>query len=129
MKTRLAALVLTGLSAFAFAMIATSNKTDAGRGACGPRAKIMTHLSEKLSQTRRGHGLIKHQFLMELFAADNGAWTITVSNTRNETCIMVAGSSLHLVNLAAGQDALLPNRSDSLLVTFNLGLRSKYAVP
>lgn len=108
MKSRLAALVLTGLSAFAFAMIATSAKTDAGKGACGPRANIMTHLSEQLRQTRRGFGLIRHQFLMELFAADNGSWTITVSNTRNETCVMAAGSSLHLVNMAAGQDALLP---------------------
>lgn len=105
MKSRLALLALTGLPAFLFAMLVASPKLATQNILCGPRTEIVDQLSQKQKQTRRGLGLISEQLVMELYASQDGNWTILASNTTNEACVIAAGRALHLLTISFGRDA------------------------
>lgn len=67
---------------------------------CGDRSAVLSVLSDRMGQTRRAIGLAGQQAVMELFAADTGRWTITVTLPNGQTCLLANGDAFEGGNLA-----------------------------
>jgi hypothetical protein len=70
--------------------------TNAGFAAtqCGARDNVLTTLSDKYAETRRGMGLAANNGVVEVFASDTtGSWTITVTMPNGTTCLIASGQS------------------------------------
>ena len=70
--------------------------TQAGWAApqCAPRDGVLTALTQKYGETRRGIGLAGTEQVMELFAnADSGSWTITVTLPDGMMCLVATGQA------------------------------------
>jgi hypothetical protein len=82
-----------------FLLAATPVATPAAAAPqCGPRDKVVAHLAEKYSETRRAVGLAANNMVMELYAAEaSGTWTITVSDANGNTCLVASGAGFEAV--------------------------------
>lgn len=59
---------------------------------CAKRDIVMSQLSERYGETRRGMGIAANNSVMEMFAAaDTGTWTITVTMPNGMTCLVASG--------------------------------------
>lgn len=61
---------------------------------CGPRADLVSRLSTKFGETRRGIGLGRADKIVEVFASEEtGSWTITVTMPDGRMCLLASGQS------------------------------------
>ena len=61
---------------------------------CGKRADLVTRLSAKFGETRRGIGLGRADKIVEVFASDRtGSWTITVTMPDGRMCLLASGQA------------------------------------
>lgn len=59
---------------------------------CGKRDTVVTQLTEKYGETRRGMGVANNNSVMEMFASDtSGSWTITVTMPNGMMCLVASG--------------------------------------
>lgn len=59
---------------------------------CGKRDVVVTQLTEKYGETRRGMGVANNNAVMEMFASDtSGSWTITVTTPNGMMCLVASG--------------------------------------
>lgn len=59
---------------------------------CGQRDLVVTQLTEKYGETRRGMGVANNNSVMEMFASDaSGSWTITVTMPDGRMCLVASG--------------------------------------
>ena len=59
---------------------------------CGKRDMVVTQLTEKYGETRRGMGVANNNSVMEMFASDaSGSWTITVTMPDGQMCLVASG--------------------------------------
>ncbi|MFN3846710.1 MAG: hypothetical protein ACK4RZ_12960 [Paracoccaceae bacterium] len=68
--------------------------TTAGHAAqqCGKRDTVVTQLTERYGETRRGMGVAANNGVMEMFASDSsGSWTITVTMPDGMMCLVASG--------------------------------------
>ncbi|MGQ0564701.1 MAG: hypothetical protein ACT4OK_06480 [Gemmobacter sp.] len=64
---------------------------------CGPRAAVVKTLAEKYAETRRSIGISANNMVMEVYAADAGTWTITVTTPQGMTCLVASGQGFEAV--------------------------------
>jgi len=64
---------------------------------CGPRAAVVKTLAEKYAETRRSIGIAANNTVMEVYAADTGTWTITVTTPQGLTCLVASGQGFEAV--------------------------------
>jgi hypothetical protein len=63
-------------------------------------------LASKYQESRRAMGLVSAQSVMEIYMSPKGTWTMLVSNTKGESCIVAAGEAWQeLAIQAAGLDS------------------------
>jgi hypothetical protein len=88
----------------AVALNATVAPDRAEAAQCGPREKVVEHITGKIKASRQALGLAGQSNMVELYVAKSGAWIMTVTNTDKATCVLAAGSSWETVPLkvAAG---------------------------
>ncbi len=88
----------------AVAIIATVAQTPAEAAQCGPRAKVIAHITGKIKANRQALALAGKTNMVELFVANNGSWIMTVTKPNKATCVLAAGSSWETMPLkvAAG---------------------------
>jgi hypothetical protein len=60
---------------------------------CAPRAKVAANLATEFGEVRRSMGLAQDNTVMELYAADTGTWTLTVTLPNGITCLVAAGNN------------------------------------
>lgn len=58
---------------------------------CAPRDHVITHLTTKYAETRRGIGIAANDMVMEIYASDSGSWTIVVTTPQGMTCLVASG--------------------------------------
>lgn len=58
---------------------------------CGPRDRVIAHLAEEFDETRRGIGLAANGTVMEIFAAQDGSWTVLVTTAEGMSCLLASG--------------------------------------
>lgn len=83
-----------GLAGLAFLHFA--NSAFAGPP-CAPRDQVLAHLGSKYAETRRAIGIAGESTVMELFAAESGTWTITVTTPEGMTCLVASGQGFEPV--------------------------------
>lgn len=64
-----------------------------GNPQCGPRDLVIAHLAEEYQETRRGIGIAANGAVMEIFAAQNGSWTVLVTTTEGMSCLLASGQA------------------------------------
>ena len=77
----------------AVAIAATFAQGTAEASQCGPRAKVIAHITGKIKADRQGLALAGKTNMVELFVATNGSWIITVTKPNKATCVLASGSS------------------------------------
>jgi hypothetical protein len=61
--------------------------------ACGPRAEVVKMLADKYQETARAAGMIRGQFLMEVYTSSKDTWTIVITDPMGKACIAAAGQA------------------------------------
>ena len=91
-KTQILNAFLATLTGAALALV--SLPAHAQSDPCGPRDDLVTRLSTKFGETRRGIGLGRADKIVEVFASDRtGSWTITVTMPDGRMCLLASGQS------------------------------------
>lgn len=67
--------------------------TPAAALQCGKRDVITITLAERYGESRRAIGLAQNGVVMELYAAQSGSWTITITRPDGITCLVAAGDN------------------------------------
>ena len=60
---------------------------------CAPHYVVAAGLADQFSEVRRVIGLAQDNTVMELYAADTGTWTLTVTHANGLTCLVAAGNN------------------------------------
>lgn len=58
---------------------------------CDLRPAIVADLTARLGQTRRGLGVTPEQTVLELFAAEDGGWTLIATTPSGIACPVASG--------------------------------------
>jgi hypothetical protein len=84
---KLAAMSLGFLGAALFV-----HQAQAATAQCGPRAQIITVLTERFGEAPQSTGLAGTGAIMELFAnAETGSWSFVLTLTDGRSCLMASG--------------------------------------
>ncbi|HXV28747.1 MAG TPA: hypothetical protein VD840_00290 [Sinorhizobium sp.] len=60
---------------------------------CADRTRVIEFLAQQYSEKAAAVGLINPQTVMEVYAADNGSWTLIVTDVSGRSCVILAGTS------------------------------------
>ena len=77
----------------AVVVTATVAQTPAHAAQCGPRAKVLAHITGKFKADRQAMALAGQTNMVEVFVSENGSWIITVTKPNKATCVLASGSS------------------------------------
>lgn len=58
---------------------------------CADRTDLVEQLERKYGETQRSVGLAQGRGLFEVFASENGSWTILLTTPQGKSCLMAAG--------------------------------------
>ena len=99
-KFKSLALAIVGLVAIG----ATVAPETAEAAQCGPRDKVIAHITGKVKADRKALALAGKTNMIELFVAKSGTWVMTVTKPNKATCVLASGSSWESIPLqvAAG---------------------------
>ena len=86
-----------GIAMFAVLFLLPSGPISAGQSvqpACGDRAKVLTNLAAKYSESPVAVGVTANGGLIELLSAPDGrTWTILFTRPDQVTCLVASGES------------------------------------
>lgn len=63
---------------------------------CAPRDEVLALLADRFGESRRAVGLAGQSAVMELFAADGGTWSITMTLPDGKTCLIASGTAFEV---------------------------------
>jgi hypothetical protein len=67
---------------------------------CAPYRRMATFLAERYGETPRAVGLVGEGRIVQVFAGAGGSWTILVTSTAGQTCILAAGEGWETIPVA-----------------------------
>lgn len=79
-----------------FAMILAVQAAHAAP--CAPRDQVLAGLATGFDETRRAIGLTGQTQVIEVFASENGSWTITVTRPDGTTCLVASGQGFEAIS-------------------------------
>ena len=97
MKIALAAIVVASLPAFASSAFAVPVQ-------CAKHQQMVGLLSQKYSENPVAMGTVNSDRYMQLFVSRNGTWTILVTKTDGQACIVAAGNNWEKLPSLVGAD-------------------------
>jgi hypothetical protein len=85
---------LARVALVAAAMAVYPNPADSQLVAnCADRSQVIEFLAQKYTEKPAAVGLINQRAVMEVYAADNGTWTLVVTDVAGRSCVILAGTS------------------------------------
>ncbi|QRY69790.1 hypothetical protein JVX98_16565 [Ensifer sp. PDNC004] len=60
---------------------------------CADRSEVIEFLTRQYQEKPAATALINQQAIMEIYAADNGSWTLIVTDVNGRSCVILAGKS------------------------------------
>lgn len=60
---------------------------------CASHEKMIELLSKRFSEVPKAIGLVGQKRVMEVYVSKTGTWTILVTNSEGQTCILAAGNN------------------------------------
>ena len=91
MRQHILALSLGAAGLTLAALPAAAGPGGSNGPACAPRAKVVALLAERHRETRRGVGLAGPARMVEVFASEEGSWSVIVTDTRGVACLIASG--------------------------------------
>lgn len=79
--------------ASAIAAPALGGENRGGAVKCAAHKAMVQLLTKKYSETPMGVGTVNQDRFMQLFVSERGSWTILVTKTNGESCIVAAGKN------------------------------------
>lgn len=79
------------------AMLLTAHMAPAQNTNCAARAAMIERLATTYNEKRQLVAMSGQNAMLELFASDQGSWTITVTQPSGLTCIVAAGQNFQYV--------------------------------
>jgi hypothetical protein len=81
--------------ALSFGLAAMLAAADIAHGApqCDSREAVTALLADRYGETRRAVGIAGQSAVMELYAAETGTWSITMTLPDGTMCLMASGSN------------------------------------
>ncbi|WP_173933650.1 hypothetical protein [Chelativorans sp. Marseille-P2723] len=83
-----------GLGLMALAAVALFNGTEQATtqsDVCAPRDDLVAQLGSQYNEDQKAVGLLGEQAVMEVFASEQGSWTILTTDIHGTSCIVAAG--------------------------------------
>jgi hypothetical protein len=74
-------------------VFANGSSADAVEVQCAKHQQLAGMLSKKYSETPVGMGTVNEDRYMQLFISRSGSWTILVTRTDGQACIVAAGQN------------------------------------
>ena len=62
---------------------------------CALRSELATRLDKKFDEKLTGIGITSNGLLLEVFASNDGSWTILVTRPNGHSCIVSHGTDWH----------------------------------
>lgn len=72
---------------------------------CGDREQVVAELRQTFSEAPMAVGQVDGNAVVEIFASDQGSWTILATGTDGVSCIISAGEGFESTTLVRGIDA------------------------
>ena len=72
---------------------------------CGDRDQVVADLQQIYREAPMAVGQVDGNAVVEIFASDNGSWTILATGTDGVSCIISAGEGFESTTLVRGIDA------------------------
>lgn len=60
---------------------------------CGPRDRFVAHLEKKHAEYPMAMGLAASGRVVEVLGAENGSWTIIITEPGGQSCVIAAGEA------------------------------------
>jgi hypothetical protein len=64
---------------------------------CGPHDNVADELAKQYGEAPHAMGLAQDNTVMELYAAETGTWTLTVTLANGQTCLVAAGQNFETI--------------------------------
>lgn len=71
---------------------------------CGERGKVVSLLEEQFKEKQQGFGVVGSRAVIELFVSPEGTWSLLMSRTDRQTCIIAAGHEWDTVPVLLGNE-------------------------
>jgi hypothetical protein len=81
------------LAALAAAIVSSAGSASAFEIQCAKHDQIAGRLAKKYSERPVGAGTIGDERYMQLFVSPQGSWSVVVTKTDGESCIVAAGAN------------------------------------
>lgn len=78
-------------------LVLAAEKAAAQNTNCAPRPRVIDRLTNTFSETRQAIGLGGDNAVIEVFAAPSGTWTIIVTFTNGQTCLVASGQAYETI--------------------------------
>ena len=88
-KAMRAGLGLTALAAVA--LFTGAERATTQSNVCAPRDDLVSQLGTQFRESQKAVGLLGEQAVMEVFASEQGSWTILTTDINGTSCIVAAG--------------------------------------
>ena len=93
----------TALLAAAFFLLFAPLVTAAPTlGQCGPHGSMITMLAMRYLEAPKAIGIVSRNHFMEVYVSAAGSWTVLVTSTGGNSCIVASGSDWEDVSFKPG---------------------------
>lgn len=81
-----------GLAALSAVVLFTgAEQATSENSVCAPRDDLIAQLGTQFNEDQKAVGLLGEQAVMEVYASDQGTWTILTTDINGTSCIIAAG--------------------------------------
>ena len=104
----------TCMTAVAFGglfLAAHAQTADAPLPTCGARADLVEQLASQFHEMQSAIGQLHETAILEVFASDQGTWTIIASGTDGQSCVLAAGEDWESLDGSAGAGVVVGQSS------------------
>jgi hypothetical protein len=84
-------------------MLAAVAPANAQLPPCAPHDEMVSRLGETYQEKRHAYGVVGGQAILEVFVSDKGSWTIIVTRTSGDSCVLAAGTEWEDAVTLAGE--------------------------
>jgi hypothetical protein len=74
-------------------MLFVAMSTAAAQNICAKREEVIQRLWDRWQEKLVANGLSNDNRLIELFVAENGSWTVIISDSTGRSCVASAGQN------------------------------------
>lgn len=75
----------------AVALFTGAHQATSENSVCAPRDDVVAQLNTQFNENQKALGLLGEQAVLEVYASEQGSWTILTTDINGTSCIIAAG--------------------------------------